>query len=97
MTELANQIGDDGQPTANPYSSAGLCHRALQRGDPTAAYNMAMTCFNRRDLQGYRRWLHLAAKVGDQEAAQQLRRFETRLPHGAARDINRGRMRRAYD
>jgi len=97
MTELARRIGDDGRSLADPFSSAGLCYRALQRGDPTAAHNMAMTCFNRRDLQGYRRWLRLAAKAGDKEAAQQVRRFETRLPHGAARDINRGRMWRAYD
>lgn len=97
MTELARRLGDDGRSAADPYSSEGLCHRALQRGDPTAAYNMAMTCFNRRDLQGYRRWLRLAAKAGYEDAGQQLRHFETRLPHTAARDINRGRMRRAYD
>jgi len=97
MTELARRIGEDGLSAADPYSSAGLCYRALRQGDPTAAHNMAMSRFNRRDLQGYRHWLRLAAKAGDDEAGQQLRRFETRLPHGAARDINRGRMWRAYD
>lgn len=97
MTELARRIGEDGLSAANPYSSAGLCYRALRQGDPTAAHNMAMTCFNRRDLQGYRHWLRLAAKAGDEEAGEQLRRFEKRLPHGAARDINRGRMWRVYD
>lgn len=97
MTELARRIGEDGRSAADPFSSAGLCYRALRQGDTTAAHNMAMTCFNRRDLQGYRYWLRLAAKAGDEEAARQIRRFETRLPHGAARDINRGRMWRAYD
>lgn len=97
MTELARRIGEDGLSAADPYSSAGLCYRALRQGDTTAAHNMAMTCFNRRDLQGYRHWLRLAAKAGDEEAGQQLRRFETRLPHGVAREINRGRMWRAYD
>jgi TPR repeat protein len=97
MTELARRIGEDGRSAADPYSSAGLCYRALRQGDPTAAHNMAMTRFNCRDLQGYRHWLRLAAKAGDEEAGQQLRRFETRLPHGVARDIKRGRMWRAYD
>lgn len=97
MTELARRIGEDGLSAADPYSSAGLCYRALRRGDPTAAHNMAMTCFNRRDLRGYRHWLRLAAKAGDKGAGHQLRRFETRLPHGAARDINRGRPWRLYD
>lgn len=97
MTELGRRIGEDGLAAADPYSSAGWCYRALRQGDPTAAHNMAMTRFNRRDLQGYRRWLRLAARAGDEDAGQQLRRFETRLPHGAARDINRGRMWRAYD
>lgn len=97
MTELSRRIGEDGLSAADPYSSAGLCYRALRQGDPTAAHNMAMTCFNRRDLQGYRHWLRLAAKAGDEEAGQQLRRFETRLPHGVAREINRGRRWRAYD
>ena len=97
MTELARRIGEDGLSAAEPYSSAGLCYRAVRQGDSTAAYNMAMTRFNRRHLQGYRYWLRLATKAGDAEAGRQLRRFETRLPHGVARDINRGRMRRAYD
>ena len=39
-----------------------------------------MTCFNPRDLPGYRRWLRRAADAGDAEAAASLRRFETRLP-----------------
>ena len=97
MTELSRRIGEDGLSAADPYSSAGLSYRALRLGDPTAAYNMAATCFNRRDLQGYRHWLRLAAKAGNVEAGQQLRRFETRLPHGVARAINRARMWRAYD
>jgi len=87
MTELSRQIGEDGLSAADPYSAAGLARRAFRKGDPIAAYNIAMSCFNRGDLKGYRYWLHRAVQSGDDDAKEQLRRFETRLPHGAARDI----------
>jgi TPR repeat protein len=74
-----------------------LNYRAFRQGDATAAYNLAMHYFNRRDLNGYRRWLGRAARAGDEDAAKQLRRFETRLPHGAAHDIRRGHPYRKYD
>jgi hypothetical protein len=96
MTELSRRIGEDGLSAADRFSAAGLAYRAFRQGDPLAAYNLAMSCFNRRDLRGYRHWLRLAAHAGD-DARGQLRRFETRLPHGAARDIGRGRPRRGYD
>jgi hypothetical protein len=97
MTELSRRIGEDGLSAADPFSAAGLNYRAFRRGESLGAYNMAMSCFNRGDLGGYRHWLHRAAGAGDGDARQQLRRFETRLPHGAARDIRRGRPRKAYD
>lgn len=97
MTELSRRIGEDGLSAADPCSAAGLARRALRRGDPLAAYNLAMSYFNRRDLRSYRHWLRLAAQAGDADARNQLRRFETRLPHGAAFDIKRGRPRRDAD
>ena len=97
MTELSRRLGEDGLSAADPFSAVGLAYRAFRQGDPTAAYNLAMAYFNRGDLYGYRHWLRRAAHVGDEDARQQLRRFETRLPHGAARDIRRGRPRRDYD
>jgi len=97
MTELSRRIGEDGLPVADPFSAAGLAYRAFRLGDPVAAYNFAMARFNRGDLQGYRYWLRRAARAGDDDAGRQLRRFETRLPHGAAHDIGRGRSRRNYD
>lgn len=97
MTDLGRRIGEDGKSAAAPFSAVGLSLRALRLGDPAAAYNAAMSCFNRRDLRGYRHWLRLAAQAGDADAGRQLRRFETRLPHGAAHDIGRGRPRRNYD
>jgi hypothetical protein len=97
LTELSRQLGDDGLSASDPFSALGLSMRALKLGDPTAAYNLAMSCFNRRNLQGYRHWLRRAAKAGDEDASRQLRRFETRLSHGAARDIRRCRPRRNYD
>ena len=97
MTELSRLLGKDGLSAANPFSSKGLNYRAFRQGDPVAAYNAAMCCFNRCDLQGYRLWLRRAAQVGDIDAKEQLRRFETRLPHDAAHDIRRGRPRKATE
>ena len=97
MTELSRRIGEDGLSAADSFSAAGLSYRAFRQGDPMAAYNFAMSCFNRGNLRGYRYWLNRAARLGDQDAGQQLRRFETRLPHGAAHDIQRGRPYRNYD
>ena len=97
LTELSRQINEDRLSAADPYSALGLSMRAFRLGDPTAAYNLAMVFFNRRNLQGYRYWLRRAAQAGDEDANKQLRRFETRLPHGAAHDIRRGRPRRNYD
>jgi hypothetical protein len=96
MTELARITARTGR-VADPYSSAGLALRALRRGDALAAYNEAMDRFNRGDLKGYRRWLRYAAKAGNEDAARELTRFETRLPHRAAFDIGRGRPARAEE
>ena len=93
MTELSRKAGEGRAAPA----AAILAYRAFRQGDPTAAYNMAMCCFNRRDLQGYRLWLRRAVRGGDADAEPQLRRFETRLPHGAAFDIGKGRPYRASD
>lgn len=93
MGELATRF-DDGGPIANPFSSRGLAYRAFKLGETWAAQNLAMQHFNRNDLQGYRYWLHRAARAGDEEARMMLKRFETRLPHGAAGDIGR---KRPYD
>lgn len=82
---------------AVPSSDRGLNRRAWRRGDPTGASNLAVDCFNRRDLQGYRMWLHRAARAGDPYSARELKRFETRLPHGDAKKIRRGRPYRRYD
>jgi len=96
MTELSRRLNDEG-PSGDPFSSFGLAYRAFRLGDAIAAQNLALGCFNRRDLQGYRRWLRRAARLGDADAKSELRRFETRLPHGAAHDIGRGRPYKRYD
>jgi hypothetical protein len=59
-----------------------------------AAQNMAMSLFNIGDLWGYRTWLRRAAELGDEDAEPELESFETRLRHGAARQIGRGRPTR---
>jgi len=82
---------------SDPFSPQGLCRRAWRKGDTLAARNLAVDCFNRRDLQGYRHWLSRAARLGDPYAARELRRFETRLPHLDARKIGRKRPDRRYD
>jgi hypothetical protein len=48
-----------------------------------------MNAFNANDMHDYRFWLRRAANAGDADAARELKRFETRLPH-----INAGRVRR---
>lgn len=90
MTELARRLASGGS-LADTYSPRGLARRAYRQGDGMGAYSLAMDYFNSGDLQGYRYWLGRAAAAGDYDAGAQLRRFETRLPHGAAHDIRRGR------
>ncbi|MFA5966013.1 MAG: hypothetical protein WC804_18505 [Sphingomonas sp.] len=96
MLVLSNLFQREGR-IADPSSQAGLAYRAYRRGDALGAEHLAMTAFNRRDLIGYRYWLARAARAGNKNAALSLRRFEVRLPHGAARDIRRGRPWKEYD
>ena len=102
MIELADWFSSDnsaktfGTPS-DPFSAAGLYYRAYRKGDARAANNAAMSCFNRNDMIGYRRWLRRAAKAGDGEADKQLRYFETRLWHSAARKIGRLRPEQKRD
>lgn len=102
MIELASWFGDDNSlrscgSAADAFSASGLYRRAYRKGDARAAQHMAMGCFNRNDLAGYRHWLRLGAKAGDEEAAEQLRYFESRLWHAAARKIRRGRPEQKRD
>jgi hypothetical protein len=102
MIELADWFSDGvstksfGTPT-DPFSAAGLYYRAYRKGDARAAYNAAMSCFNRNDMIGYRQWLRRAAKAGDAEAGKQLRYFETRLWHSDARKVARLRPKQKRD
>jgi hypothetical protein len=94
MVELADWFsGADGAgeigKACDVTSPAGLYRRAYRKGNAMAARNMAVSCFNRSDMAGYRRWLGLAARAGDAESAQELRYFETRLWHGSARKVRR--------
>lgn len=91
MILLANWLTDRGVSggAADSFRPTGLLRRAYRSGNFVAAQNLAMDCFNRGDLQGYRCWLRRAARLGDTDSAQELRRFETRLPHGNARKIRR--------
>ncbi len=83
---------NDEAPFGKPSDAncaAGLYRRAYKSGDAIAANSAALSCFNRNDMLGYRRWLHYAANAGDRDSAKQLRHFETRLPHGRAKMIGR--------
>lgn len=96
-TEL-ERVASDPRPEAIALSPAAMVRHAATRDRwPTAAMNIAMQRFNLRDLQGYRHWLRRAARNDDPNARIQLARFETRLPHGVAHDIGRGRRYRPYD
>ena len=102
MIELADWFSSDngaksfGKPS-DAFSPAGLYYRAYRKGNARAANNAAMSCFNRNDMIGYRNWLRRAANAGDNDAAMQLRCFETRLWHGAARKVRRLRPRQKRD
>lgn len=98
MVLLAQAFASPGR-LADPFSQSGLCYRAFRKGDPTAAQNLAVDAFNRGNLARYRFWIARAAALGDVDAAQELRRFELRLPHakaglsGRKRPEYRGRLR----
>jgi hypothetical protein len=97
ITEL-ERVSYDPRPASIALSPAAMVRCAATRGKwPTAAFNIAMQRFNARDLRGYRYWLRRAAQNGDDDAGRQLARFETRLPHGVAHDLGRGRPYRPYD
>ncbi len=96
MLELSS-VSDQVGRCADPFSSEGLAYRAFKAGSATAAQNLAMSAFNRNDLQGYRQWLAKAAMLGGEDEKRELKRFEIRLPHGNARKIGRKRPTRRYD
>lgn len=99
MIDLASWMVDetgnsDFRKAAMPGDAANLYRRAHRQGDERAAQHMAMTCFNRHDLAGYRLWLRRAHYTGDEDALAELRKFETRLPHFAAKRHSRCRPHR---
>ncbi|WP_017666135.1 hypothetical protein [Porphyrobacter sp. AAP82] len=94
MIELADWFsGDDSLKEvgkiSDTFSAAGLYYRAFRKGEPGAASNMALSCFNRGDMSGYRFWLRRAVKAGDPRSLCELRAFESRLWHSAARKLRR--------
>lgn len=102
MIDVAAWYSDDNDvkslgTAADPFTPAGLYRRAFRKGSSRAAQHMAMATFNRNNLMGYRHWLRQGANAGDPEAAKELRYFETRLWHGAAHDIGRGRPEHKRD
>jgi hypothetical protein len=84
----SNRLADFGSP-ADGFSAAGLYRRAWRHGNAYAAQHLAMGCFNRGDLRGYRHWLGHSARAGDADAKRELLRFEIRLPHANARKVRR--------
>lgn len=93
MVELGSELSKVGR-ISERYSQSGLAYAGYRKGDPLGAQPLAMNAFNRNDLRGYRYWLNKAARLGDREAGEELRRFEIRLPHSAAASIRRKRPQR---
>ena len=99
MLELAGLFSQDNDPAdlgamSRVGTAAWLYRRLWARGGEEArlaAQNLAMSRFNLGDLHGYRLWLRRAKSLGDADAGQELAHFETRLPHGVAHAIGRGR------
>ena len=96
MVELSSNLPCIGR-LADRFSQSGLAYAAYRKGSALGAQHLAMIAFNRNDLRGYRHWLNKAWRAGDQEAGQQLRRFELRLPHTNAASIRRKRPHRRSD
>jgi hypothetical protein len=69
MISLSQELPAKG-PISDPFSASGLAYRVYRRGFPIGAQNLAMDCFNRGDLGGYRKWLRRAARAGDHYAAR---------------------------
>lgn len=95
MVTLADTFAMEGW-VADRFSRAGLYYRAHKAGYEYAAQHLAMDAFNRGDLTSYRQWLRRAIRF-DPDHLNQLKRFETRLPHQTARERGRGRPYRSYD
>jgi hypothetical protein len=96
MLSLAARLTENGSredlgKPSDASSPAGLMYRAWRQGDSTAAQNLALTLFHLGDLAGYRRWLIRAAVHGDQDAAEEVGRFEVRKPCKAAKKTRRHR------
>ncbi len=87
---LSQEIEQEGRISRN-FSRQGLAYRSFRLGEAAAAQNLAMDSFNRGDLQRYRFWLWKAARLGDEDSARELKRFEVRLPHDDAARIGRKR------
>ncbi|WP_283404320.1 hypothetical protein [Sphingopyxis sp. Geo25] len=81
----------DGTGFSHPAFAPYWYRRAWRSGNASAAQHMAMDCFARNNLQGYRLWLGRAARLGDKDAAYELSKFATRLPYRRLRAIKRFR------
>ena len=102
MIELADWFSNDGSahPFGTPaqaFSAAGLYRRAFKLGDLRTAQHLALSCFNRNDMAGYRHWLDQGAKAGDGEAKQEGRQFNTWLWHADAGRVRRLRPKQKRD
>ena len=95
MVTLADTFPITGR-IADRFSRTGLYYRAHKGGYEYAAQHLAMDAFNKGDLASYRHWLRRAGRF-DPDNLRQLKRFETRLPHRAAREHGRGRPYGRYD
>ena len=99
MLVLASRLTQTGSGAelgriSDSFCPAGMTYRAWRKGEPNATQNMAMSLFNVGDMAGYRRWMRKAAKGGDVNALEDVRRFETRQPHDLARRLRRLRPHR---
>ena len=95
MLELACWFDDF--DTCRWKSAFRLQRQAWKMGCCYGAQHIAMNCFNRKDLAGYRKWLRRAVRAGDGESGRELRCFETRKDSNLARQIGRGRPTRKHE
>ncbi len=72
QSNLANLLDDEVVP-ARPHEAVYWYKRAIRGGSAVAAWNLAMHYRNQGKLRWYFHWLRVAAQMGEEDAATELR------------------------
>jgi TPR repeat protein len=76
QVNLGNILDDVVKPSRTSEAKAWY-KRAVKRGNPSGAWNLAMHYRNNGNPRWYRYWLRVAADLGDEDAANEMRNCAT--------------------